>query len=417
MTMNLKSLLQGALVLSVSVLLLSQDVLAQGTTRAKKKDTEETANQIDAGTGKILLAAYEFINKNQIPQARAALADLKMDKLSPYERAQAERMFISLDVTEEKYDSARKHMQAAIASGGLNEKEVSDMRYQMAQLLVQEEKWKEGAAAIEDWLKTAKAPNGSVYYLLGVCYYSMDNLDSAIPNMKKAVDSTDKPLESWLATYGSLLLQKERYKEALPVMERLVNGYPNQKKYWTQLSQLYSNLDDNKNALVVMQLANDAGLLTQGDELQRLADLMSYADMPYSAAVFMQKGMDDKKIVTDQKAWQRLGAFYTNAKEWKKAIAALEKSAQMSDSGNDYLQLGGLNMQLSQWDAAVVALEKAVSKGGLRDVDSARFNIGYALYNLKKYPEALSWLEKVPPTGASGKNAKSFIQLINTKMR
>ncbi len=417
MKMNIKTLLQGALILSFSLMLTSQDAMAQGTTRAKKKDTEESTNQIDAQTGTVMTKALEFFNAMKYADARAKLGELKMDKLSPYEKSRVEQIYYQMDALEEKWDSARKHMEAAIASGGFTDKEVSDGRYQLAQMLVQQEKWKEGAAAIEEWLKTATNPNGSVYYLLGVCYYNVENIDAALTALKKAVDSSEKMQETWSSMYASLLLQKERYKDALPFMINLLNAYPSKKQYWMQVSQIYSNLDDNKNALIVMQLATHAGLPLEGNELQRLADLMAFQEIPYNAGVFMEKAMTDKKIPTDQKAWQKLGAMYANAAEYKKAIGALEKAQQLGENGADYQRIGEYDMRLFQWDAAQAALEKALNKGGLRDVPYVQFYVGFCLYNQKKYTEAKAWLEKVPATHSFGKNAKSFIQLINSKIK
>ena len=419
MKINFKTLLQGMLVLSVSLMLTSHDAMAQGASRAKKKDTEEAANQIDQKTGEVMAKALEFYNATppQYAQARAKLGELKMDKLSPYEKSRVEQIYYQMDALEEKFDSARKHIEAAIASGGLTDKEISDMRYYGAQMLVQQEKWKEGAAAIEDWVKTATKPNGSVYYLLGVCYYNLENIDSALTNLRKAMDSSDKPLEAWTSMYASLLLQKERYKEALPIMTSLLNTYSSKKQYWMNVSQIYSNLDDNKNALIVMQLAYDAGMPFEANELQRLADLMAFQEMPYNAGVFMEKAINDKKIQPDQKAWEKLYVMYSNASEFKKAVTALEKAQQLGETGVNFQRMGELYLRLFQWDSAQVALEKALNKGGLRDVPYVEFYVGFCLYNQKKYSEAKTWLEKVPATSTQGKAAKSFIQLINTKIR
>ena len=58
---------------------------------------------------------------------------------------------------------------------------------------MQEEKWKEGAAALEEWFKTAANPNSAAYYLLAVAYYQQDDFDKALPPAKKAVELMDKP--------------------------------------------------------------------------------------------------------------------------------------------------------------------------------------------------------------------------------
>ncbi|HTQ98723.1 MAG TPA: tetratricopeptide repeat protein [Candidatus Acidoferrum sp.] len=413
--MKLKTLFRTSLVLLMSfAFVLTADVaLAQ---KAKKKE-EDPATEIGAQTGKILQKASELINANQMAQARAALADLKLDKLSPHERAIVEQMNVQMDVSEEKFPSARQHMQAAIDSGGLNDKEIADGRYFIAQTFVQEEKWAEGAKGIEEWLKTAAKPNGNVYYLLAVCYYQLEKLDQAIPNAKKAVDMMEKMQEGWLQLYGSLLINKERYKDALPVIERLVNAFPQKKQYWMQLSSIYGQTEDLKNALVSMQLANDLNLLTEGAEYQRMADLMMAQDMPYNAATVVSKAIDDKKINPDTKTWQFLGNAYVAAREYKKALPFLERAAQGAENGNEFVRLGQVNMQLNQWDAAVSALEKALNKGGLRDAGEVQLDIGISLFSAKKLPEAKSWLEKIPANSNQAKTAKGFLQVINANLK
>lgn len=412
MNIKLKKLLFGTLILVLATGLASETAFAQ---KAKKKEDE--ANQIDSQTGTVLTKAIEFLNNNNIKEARAKLSELKMDRLSPHEKAVVEQMLVNMDMSEEKYASARTHMQAAIDSGGLNDQEVSTIRYQIAQSWVVEEKWAEGAKGIEDWLKTAKSPNGSVYYLLAACYYNLDKIDQALPNIRKAVELSDKPVEAWVQMYASLLIQKEQYKDARPIVEKLVNSYPAKKLYWLQLSQIYYAMDDAKNALIVLQLAHDAGLLTEPNELQNLASMTYNADMPYAAATVITKAIDDKKITPDVKTWQFLASAYSAAKEFKKAIPMIEKAAVVAENGREYMRLGDVNNQLSQWDAAVEAFKKALAKGGLQDVADAQIKLGYALFQQKKYTEAKEWFEKAQTSPAHAKNAKNFIALINSKLK
>src|SRR5262249_42537148 len=131
------------------------------------------APSIDVATAKALNAAIEALNMSDYSGVQAALAPLKLDKLSPYERSRLEQILVSAAATQEKYDEARVHLLNAINSGGLNEQEISGLRYQNAQLYVSEGKWKEGAAALEEWFKTASSPNSAAYYLLAAAYYEI----------------------------------------------------------------------------------------------------------------------------------------------------------------------------------------------------------------------------------------------------
>lgn len=418
MFMKTKTLLKGTLVLTLSSLLLVQGALAQGGSRANRNDDEAAppTNQIDQRTGEILTKAIEFLNNDQNAQARTTLGELNMERLSPYERSRVEQMFFSLDVQDENYDGARQHMEAAINSGGLNEQEVSQGRYQLAQLWMQEEKWAEGAKALEDWLKTATNPNGGVYYLLAAAYYNLDNFDAALPHARKAVEMSETPQEGWLQMLSALLLQKEQYKDALPVIQRQVNMFPSKKVYWMQLSSVYAQLEDMSNALIIMQMAHHAGLLTEGSELQRLSDFMMVQNMPYSAAELMTKAIEDKKIEPELKTWESLANSWVAAREFRKAIPILERAGQMGPDGANYLRLGEVNIQLSEWDGAAKALEQAINKGGLRDTPYAQLMLGIALYNQDKLREAKTWFERAANSNSQGKTAKGYIQLIDSKL-
>lgn len=416
MFMKIKTLLQGTLVLTLSSILMVQGALAQGGSRADRKDDAPPTNQIDQRTGEILTEAIEFLNNDQNAQARAKLGELTLDRLSPYERSRVEQMFFSLDVQEENYAGARQHMEAAINSGGLNDQEISQGRYQLAQLYMQEEKWAEGAKALEDWLKTAASPNGGVYYLLAAAYYNLDNFDAALPHARQAVEMTETPQEGWLQMLSALLLQKEQYKDALPVIQRQVNMFPMKKVYWMQLSSVYAQLEDMANALVVMQMAYHAGLLSEGSEYQRLADFMMVSDMPYSAGEIVTKAIDEKKIEPDLKTWEGLANSWVAAREFRKALPILERAGQLSDNGSNLLRLGEVNIQLSDWGPAADALEKALNKGGLRDTGYAQLMLGIALYNQEKLREAKTWFERASNSQSQRNTARGYIQLIDSKL-
>ena len=417
MFMKIKTLLQGTLVLTLSSILMVQGALAQGGSRADRKDDEAPpTNQIDQRTGEILTEAIEFLNNDQNAQARAKLGELTLDRLSPYERSRVEQMFFSLDVQEENYPGARQHMEAAISSGGLNDQEISQGRYQLAQLYMQEEKWAEGAKALEDWLKTAASPNGGVYYLLAAAYYNLDNFDAALPHARKAVEMTETPQEGWLQMLSALLLQKEQYKDALPVIQRQVNMFPTKKVYWTQLSSVHAQLEDMSSALVIMQMAYHAGLLSEGSEYQRLADFMMVNDMPYSAGELITKAIDEKKIEPDLKTWESLSNSWIAAREFRKAVPILARAGQLSGNGNDFLRLGEVNIQMSEWGPAAEALEEALNKGGLRDAAYAQLMLGISLYNQDKLREAKTWFERAANSQSQSKTARGYIQLIDSKL-
>jgi tetratricopeptide (TPR) repeat protein len=217
-----------------------QNVSQEGTSRAGSRNNEEPAQStsIDAQTGKIINEAIELMNADNYAAAEQKIGTLRLDRLSPYERGRVEQILVNVAVQQEKYDEARGHLQNAIDSGGLNAQEVDSARYQFAQLFLQEQKWREAASAFEEWFKTALMPNSAAYYYLAVAYYQQEDFARALAPAKKAVELMDpkKPNENWLSMLAALYMSREEYREAIPLLQQLVEAAPDRKGYWVQLS-------------------------------------------------------------------------------------------------------------------------------------------------------------------------------------
>lgn len=384
---------------------------------AEKADDKKKAPapSIDAATGKILTEAIEALNAEQYGVASAALAKLKLDGLSPYERSRVEQILATIDHSQDKYASARDHLNKAIAAGGLNEEEVSQTKYQIAQLWLAEEKWKEGAAALEDWFKTATKPNSAAYYLLAVAYYQQELYDKAITPAQKAVDLAEKPQESWIQLVLALHLQKENWKEAVPLLNRLINIAPDKKTYWQQLSSVYGQLGQYPQALAVMQLAYSAGLLDSDSDIRRLADLLLFNDVPYRCGELLDQAMAKKAVKVDSKLYEKQANCWIAAREFKKAVEPLSQAAEMARNGDLYVRLGEVQVQRSDWSGAADALNKGLRKGGLKDTGNAQLMLGIALYNQKKLDQAAEWFNKAKSSEKSRKTAEGYLQLMQAQ--
>ncbi len=403
--------------MSAAVFAVAMTAGWQGSALAQnnKDSGKAPAPTIDAATGKVLNEAIELLNMEDYNGALAKINTLKLDKLSPYERSKVEQILFNIAYTQEKYGEARQHLQNAINAGGLNEQEVSQARYQFAQLYMTEEKWKEGAAALEDWFKTAQNPNSAAYYLLAVAYYQMEDLGKALAPAKKAVELMDKPQENWIVLLLALYMQREQFKDAIPLVERLISIAPSKKTYWMQLSSIYGQIEDYPHALGIMQLAYDAGLVNSDSDIRRLADLLLFNEVPYRGAEILEKAVDNKTVNLDDKLYEKLANCWIAAGEFDKAIAPLEKAGGLSGTGDIYVRLGEVQIQREDWPAAQDALQKGLNKGKLRDTGNAQLLMGISLYNEKKYNEAQKWFEQSAKADKYSKMSRGYLQLIKAQ--
>ena len=385
--------------------------------QAADKDSQPPAGagSIDANTGKILSEAIEFLNQENFAAARQTMSKLKMDKLSPYELSRTYQILASIDQSQENYGSARTNLQKAIDAGGLAEIEISQVRYQIAQMFLAQEKWREGAAALEQWFRSAPNPNSAAYYLLAVAYYQMEAYDKALVPAKKAVEMAEKPQEGWVQLVVALYLQKEQYRNALPYLEKLLATAPEKKTYWSQLSSVYGQLEDYRKSLAVLQLAYDAGLIVEDGEIRRLADLQMYNELPYRCGMLIDDALKKNQLKSDSRLYEKQANCWIAAREFDKSISPLSRAAELSDNGNLMVRLGEVQVQRSDWAGAADAFQKALRKGGLRDTGNAQLMMGIALFNQKKLKDARTWFERVKGHAKHGRMARGYLQLIQAQ--
>jgi tetratricopeptide (TPR) repeat protein len=370
------------------------------------------APTIDAATGNALNAAIAALQAGKQAEARAALARLDVAKLSLYERSKVEQILFNVAYAEEDYVEARQHLQNALDAGGLNAQEISQVRYQAAQLLMSQEEWQEGAAALEDWLATAVNPNGAAYYLLAVAYYQMDDFARALPPAQRAVDLANEPHEGWIGMLLALYLKNEQYTDAVPLLQKLIAIAPAKKSYWLQLSAAYGQLEDYPNALSTLQVAYNAGLITEDPEIRRLADLLLFQDLPYRGAQVLESAIANASVNVDDKLYEKLANCWIAAGELDKALAPLEQGAGLSASGNLFVRLGEVNVQRGDWPAAERALERGIGKGQLADAGNAQLLMGIALFNQARFAEARAWFQQAMQSERHRPLARTYLDII-----
>jgi len=353
-----------------------------------RKPPTKPGQSIDERTGKRLTAALDLMNAEKYDAARAELSELSMSSLSPFERAQVERILASIDHSQGKYASARSHLDKAMAEKALSDEDQLSIQFQIAQLLLAEEKWGQAVEALKAWFAKAPEPNSTAYYLLAIAYFQMENYGAALEPAQKAVDLTPNPQESWLQLVLALRLQREEYRAALPLLRQLLALYPNRKTYWIQLSSVQAALNDYGNALTALQLAYNQGLLGDQSDLRRLAELLLFREIPYRGGEILSTALEQKKVPGDAKTYETLGNCWVAAREFDRAIGDLTKAAEMSGSGDLYLRAGEIYVQREDWPKASKALGQALGKRGLKNPGQATLLLGISYYNQDNLEQA-----------------------------
>jgi len=404
-------LIVGALVLGLCLGSVPSYSFAQEEKKEEKGD-EKKAARFDPATAKKLTAAYDALIKEEYDKARGILDTVNPAKLGPNEIAQLEQLYVNCDIPQQKFDSARVHMKKAIDSGGLTEVAAANLKYQLATTFLAQERWKEAIVALNDFFATTPKPNSQAYYTLAIAYYKSGDTGKALEPAQKAIDIAEKPQAAWLELLLALRLEREEYKQTVPILRRLIALNPQRKAYWIQLSSTQLQLGDYAAAIVPIQLANKLGLLTEEREYRQLVDSLMRADIPFRAAKVLSESLDQKKMTGDAKIYELLGNAWISARDNDKAIVALKKAAEASGTGDIFLRIAEVYLDREDWPNVESNARRAIDKGNVKRAGQAQLILGYSLMSQKKYKEALDWLQRAAQKTDTKKDAENLIDNI-----
>lgn len=383
----------------------------------KKKDKKwGKSDTVGERTGKRLSKALEYLQAEKFDQAAAELAQLRVKSLNPFERAQVYRVQAFVVYGKGNTAGARDLLAKALAENALTPEDQANVRFQIAQLYLSEQKWPQVVEHLNEWFKATENPNSAAYYLLAVAHYQMENVDAALEPARKAVELSDEPSEAWMQLLLAIRLTRKEYEEAIPILEQLLTRYP-KKLYWVQLSTVYGALSRFEEAVVPLQLAWSQGELTEPAEVRRLAQLLLYLDLPLPAAQMLEKAAAEGKLKRDDaEAFELLSNGWIVAREYEKSLAPLAHAAELSPKGELFVRLAQVHIQREEWEQATQALQKALDKGGLTSPGDAKILMGIALYSLKRHDQARTWFARAADHQETAEEAKAWLQQVEVQL-
>jgi tetratricopeptide (TPR) repeat protein len=382
-TMNRsRRVLVGALFLALS---------APTVAAARKADPENaTAKGFVVGRWAFdrLQQAHQLLGEEKYDEALQVLDRMEhRGHTNSHEKALVWQTYGYVYSSIDQYDKAAQAFERCLAEDALVDQAQLDTRYNLAQIYVLLEQHDKAIPMFLDWFERAQNPSATAHYMLAMAYVQADQYDKALPYAKEAVARANTPKESWLQLVVSLLLAEKNYEDSAPVLEQLVEYFP-KKTYWLQLSAVYSQLGKEKNALAIMELANEQGLLTDGTELKNLAQLYLSNQIPDEAAEVLDKGLNNGTIQSTKENWEMLANSLLYARERRRSAEAMRRAAEMAENGDLYVRLAHTWLEEWEWQKAIEALDAAFRKGSLSSPGNAYLLLGIASANAEKTESA-----------------------------
>ncbi len=338
-------------------------------------------------TFKKLAEAQEAIDAKDFEGARKICEDMlaRSRNLNGNEIGQVRNMLGFVYFSEENYAAAINEYKQVVAQGDqIPEGLETTTLYTLAQLSFVEERYQDALDYMEAWITKANNPGADPHIFMGQVYYQMQDYPSAIKQIEKGIQiAKERDLEvkeQWWALLNYLYYEQENWPKVLEILEILVRDYP-KRDYWVRLAGIHGQLGNEKEQVWAMQGAYTSNFLDREQDLINFAGLLMQEQVPYRAAVVLEKGFKDKIIERNSKNLQALGQAWQLAQESDKAIPVYEEAGKLAEDGRIYERLAQLYLDVDKYGECVAASDNAIDKGGLRSLPQVYIVKGMCQYN------------------------------------
>lgn len=364
---NLNKLLiaTGALVFgSYSTIVMAQQTAAIACAGYEKPKTRLLGER----AGKKLQKAYEIYLNEEMEERTRILESIEMlreiEPKEPFDIATVDRFLGQLLVSEEgKQLESLKLLSSAADLAVLNDKDQADLLQLVGDLSIQEEKYENAVKYYEQWMKYTCKEDGDIYTRMAKAYTEMKQFDKVLGASDKAIATYEEPNKNPYALKINAYHEMKNYNGAVDVAEVLVELFPEEKNWWSQLGFFYMLTEDYNKALSTFALAYTQGYLTKKSEFKALVQLYASMDVPIKSAQLQIKYM--KEGLLDSNATDLAGLANTLqlAREYSEAAKYYGQAAVKSGDADYYRKQGVLLLTAEDYKGAIAALTKSLESG------------------------------------------------------
>ncbi|MDX1443487.1 MAG: tetratricopeptide repeat protein [Gammaproteobacteria bacterium] len=388
---------------------------------AQQEEEEETKNTfMSPGVYKRISRAYEDIEAGNYSEAVEELEDLISDiEDSPYEKAVALQTLGYVYINQEKWRQAAQYLQAAYDLDAFPPEPEKQVVYALAQIYSQLEEYDKTIRLMNLWFKgkAEKDVPPDAYIILANAYSAKNQFQQAYPWVRKAVQAAPKPKKDWLNLQLAVQFELGKFGEAAETLEILIANWPDEERYWQQLSGVQLELNRDAAALATLALAYEKDFLEKEDEYLNLARLYMLNEVPYKGAMVLDKALEEGNVEKTQKNYELLSQALIQAREYKEGIAALGEAAEFSDDGELYLRQAQLYTSIADWEGAMEAAKRAVEKGNMepKKTGQAWLVRGTAAAEAKQFDAAVEAFNKARGYEDTRKQATQWLSFVRTE--
>jgi tetratricopeptide (TPR) repeat protein len=389
--------------------------------RQSKAQETKQAQAVSKEVFDRITKAQELVDAKDYAGALKLLNSLyNPDKLTEYEQANVLNYIGFVYYNMDDVVNAIRTYEKMVAIPTLEPQMKKATTYTLAQLLTMEENYERALTTLDQWFLMETNPAPEPFILKAQNLYQVQRYGDMIEPIENAMQvaiKRDKEVkEDWWVLLNFAYFQQENYAKVRDIQKILLASWPN-KNYWFSLAGAFTELGQDEELVTAYAAAHTQNMLEKESELVTMAQLFMQRDIPYKAAVLLEKEMEAGRVAKDGKNYRLLSQAWQLAMENEKAIPALREAARLSSDGELDVRLGNAFLNAGQYDECIKSVQTGIRKGGLKSPDNAQISLGMCLYNESKYKDAIEAFKLAARTDRSRRVSNQWINVINADLQ
>jgi tetratricopeptide (TPR) repeat protein len=329
-----------------------------------QEEKADEGRQFGAKAGAIVNEALQFINDEQHSAALAQLNKaLALPELNAYERSTMYQMQGQAYYELNQYGPSIQAFENAISAGGLLPNESSNLRVNIAQLLIGDGQYARGAQMLEDWSRSGGNLKPQHVEYLYQAWVQAERYDRALPWAERYFNNANPKERKHFDLLNFLYNNLGMPAKQADIVKQMINRWPEDKSLWDAWASMLANGGREQEAFEVSKMLYLGGAYSNQIDLERVVQYYSYYDMPYQAAQILEREMNAGKIQQTPEKLVQLSDLLRQSREYKRAIPILEKAAASSGKAKLYADLGEALYNENQCGKAETAFKSAMERG------------------------------------------------------
>lgn len=367
MSLSLTKMIRNGFSASAFALATVTMVAAVAPMTAQAQDEEkkpEEGRQFGAEAGALVSEANELTNADQFQQSIAKLNEaLGLSDLNPYEKSIIYQVQGTNYYELNNYAQAIQAFENSISAGGLLPKEASSLRVNIAQLLIGNEQFAEGATMLENYLASGGQEKPKYVEYITQAWVQAENYQKALPWAEKWFNNANPKERKHFDLLNFLYNNLGMPGKQADIAKQMINRWPEEKELWEAWASLLANGGREQEAFEVSKMLYLGGALNSEQDLMKVVQYYSFYEMPFQAGEILEREMKAGRISKDSDKLVQLSNLFRQAREYKRAIPILKQAAAAAGTAKLYADLGEALYNEGECKEAETAFKEAINRG------------------------------------------------------